>query len=158
MKEEKVHEIMQQAPKLYREDHIGLVDHTLESSGVSILSSHSSKTCGTRMAIISLFGITLWYRFQTQRAILQPNVCPDNCWAFQGPRALLAFPYLPASTSLPSLWSMCPKPCPQSATSPEPPRTLSSWGSMKIPRWREWPSGSSPMIMLGRPFRPSTFS
>lgn len=30
-------------------------------------------------------------------------------------------------------------------------------GSMKIPRWKGWPWRSSPMIMLGRPFRPSTF-
>nr|XP_020822063.1 SUN domain-containing protein 2-like [Phascolarctos cinereus] len=87
--EEKVHEIVQQALKLYNDDLIGLVDYALESSGASILSSRSSETYGTRTAVISLFGITLWYHFQTQRAILQPNVYPSNCWAFWGPQGFV---------------------------------------------------------------------
>nr|XP_020835971.1 uncharacterized protein LOC110203931 isoform X1 [Phascolarctos cinereus]XP_020835972.1 uncharacterized protein LOC110203931 isoform X1 [Phascolarctos cinereus]XP_020835974.1 uncharacterized protein LOC110203931 isoform X1 [Phascolarctos cinereus]XP_020835975.1 uncharacterized protein LOC110203931 isoform X1 [Phascolarctos cinereus]XP_020835976.1 uncharacterized protein LOC110203931 isoform X1 [Phascolarctos cinereus]XP_020835977.1 uncharacterized protein LOC110203931 isoform X1 [Phascolarct len=68
---DEVHKIMQQALKLYSEDHIELVDYALESSGASILSSQSLETYGTRMSVISLFGITLWYHFQIQRAIHQ---------------------------------------------------------------------------------------
>ncbi|XP_027724865.1 SUN domain-containing protein 2-like, partial [Vombatus ursinus] len=86
---EEVHEMVQQALKLYSEDRIGQVDYALESSGASILSSRSSETYGTRMAIVSLFGITLWYRIQNQRAILQPNVYPGNCWAFRGPQGFV---------------------------------------------------------------------
>nr|XP_020836081.1 SUN domain-containing protein 2-like [Phascolarctos cinereus] len=87
--EEEVREIVRQALKLYSEDRIGLVDYALESSGASILSSHSSETYGTRTAVISLFGIPLWYHFQTQRAIIQPNVYPGNCWAFRGPQGFV---------------------------------------------------------------------
>lgn len=43
------------------------------------------------------------------------------------PGALSWCACLHRSSSLPSLWSTCPKPCPQTATSPVPPRTLSSW-------------------------------
>ncbi|XP_072506709.1 SUN domain-containing protein 2-like [Notamacropus eugenii] len=84
--EEDVHQIVNEALKRYSEDRIGLVDYALESSGASIISSRCSETYDTKMALLSLFGIPLWYYFQSPRAILQPDVYPGNCWAFRGPQ------------------------------------------------------------------------
>ncbi|XP_072512247.1 SUN domain-containing protein 2-like [Notamacropus eugenii] len=84
--EEDVHQIVNEALKRYSEDRIGLVDYALESSGASIISSRCSETYDTKTALLSLFGIPLWYYFQSPRAILQPDVYPGNCWAFRGPQ------------------------------------------------------------------------
>lgn len=66
-------------------------------SGASILSSHSSETYGTRTAVISLFGIPLWYHFQTQRAIIQVGLK-------KGSPAWLSACHLP-----PPLWGLGPQ-------------------------------------------------
>ncbi|XP_072506753.1 SUN domain-containing protein 2-like [Notamacropus eugenii] len=84
--EEDVHQIVNEALKRYSEDRIGLVDYALESSEASIISSRCSETYDTKTALLSLFGIPLWYYFQSPRAILQPDVYPGNCWAFRGPQ------------------------------------------------------------------------
>ncbi|XP_036615235.1 SUN domain-containing protein 2 isoform X2 [Trichosurus vulpecula] len=84
--EEEVHQIVNEALKRYSEDRIGLVDYALESSGASIISTRCSETYDTRTALLSLFGIPLWYHSQSPRAILQPDVQPGNCWAFRGPQ------------------------------------------------------------------------
>ncbi|XP_051817947.1 SUN domain-containing protein 2 isoform X2 [Antechinus flavipes] len=84
--EEEVNQIVQQALKRYSEDRIGLVDYALESAGASILSTRCSETYDTKTAVLSLFGVPLWYLTQSPRAILQPDVYPGNCWAFQGPQ------------------------------------------------------------------------
>uniref|UniRef100_A0A4X2K3V5 Sad1 and UNC84 domain containing 2 n=1 Tax=Vombatus ursinus TaxID=29139 RepID=A0A4X2K3V5_VOMUR len=84
--EEEVHQIVQQALTRYSEDRIGLVDYALESSGASIISTRCSETYDTKTALLSLFGIPLWYYSQSPRAILQPDVYPGNCWAFRGPQ------------------------------------------------------------------------
>ncbi|XP_072506754.1 SUN domain-containing protein 2-like [Notamacropus eugenii] len=84
--EEDVHQIVNEALKRYSEDRIGLVDYALESSGASIISSRCSETYDTKTALLSLFGIPLWYYFQSPRAILQPDVYPGNCWAFRCPQ------------------------------------------------------------------------
>ncbi|XP_072512263.1 SUN domain-containing protein 2-like [Notamacropus eugenii] len=84
--EEDVHQIVNEALKRYSEDRIGLVDYALESSGASIISTRCSETYDTKTALLSLFGIPLWYYSQSPRAILQPDVYPGNCWAFRGPQ------------------------------------------------------------------------
>uniref|UniRef100_A0A6P5JW58 SUN domain-containing protein 2-like n=1 Tax=Phascolarctos cinereus TaxID=38626 RepID=A0A6P5JW58_PHACI len=70
MKEEKVHEIMQQARNSTGKIILGWWTTPWSPQG-SASSVAAAQRPGTRMAIISLFGITLWYRFQTQRAIFQ---------------------------------------------------------------------------------------
>ncbi|XP_077805731.1 SUN domain-containing protein 2 isoform X2 [Macaca mulatta] len=55
-------------------------------SGASVISTRCSETYETKTALLSLFGIPLWYHSQSPRAILQPDVHPGNCWAFQGPQ------------------------------------------------------------------------
>lgn len=84
--EEDVHHIVSQALKRYSEDRIGMVDYALESGGASVISTRCSETYETKTALLSLFGIPLWYHSQSPRVILQPDVHPGNCWAFQGPQ------------------------------------------------------------------------
>uniref|UniRef100_F7B1Y2 Sad1 and UNC84 domain containing 2 n=1 Tax=Callithrix jacchus TaxID=9483 RepID=F7B1Y2_CALJA len=84
--EEQVHRIVKQALQRYSEDRIGLADYALESGGASVISTRCSETYETKTALLSLFGIPLWYHSQSPRVILQPDVYPGNCWAFQGPQ------------------------------------------------------------------------
>ncbi|XP_026335398.2 SUN domain-containing protein 2 isoform X2 [Ursus arctos] len=83
---EEVQHIVNQALKRYSEDRIGMVDYALESGGASVISTRCSETYETKTALLSLFGIPLWYHSQSPRVILQPDVHPGNCWAFQGPQ------------------------------------------------------------------------
>ncbi|KAF1560932.1 SUN domain-containing protein 2, partial [Eudyptes schlegeli] len=82
--EEQVHLIVGQALKRYSEDRVGMVDYALESAGASVINTRCSETYETRTALLSLFGIPLWYHSQSPRVILQPDVNPGNCWAFCG--------------------------------------------------------------------------
>uniref|UniRef100_A0A8C3T448 Sad1 and UNC84 domain containing 2 n=1 Tax=Chelydra serpentina TaxID=8475 RepID=A0A8C3T448_CHESE len=82
--EEQVHLIVNRALKRYSEDRTGMVDYALESGGASVISTRCSETYETKTALISLFGIPLWYHSQSPRVILQPDVNPGNCWAFRG--------------------------------------------------------------------------
>ncbi|OXB60843.1 hypothetical protein ASZ78_014395 [Callipepla squamata] len=82
--EEQVHLIVDQALKRYSEDRVGMVDYALESAGASVINTRCSETYETKTALLSLFGIPLWYHSQSPRVILQPDVNPGNCWAFRG--------------------------------------------------------------------------
>ncbi|XP_009979457.1 PREDICTED: SUN domain-containing protein 2, partial [Tauraco erythrolophus] len=82
--EEQVRLIVGQALKRYSEDRVGMVDYALESAGASIINTRCSETYDAHTAVLSLFGIPLWYQSQSPRAILQSNVDPGNCWAFRG--------------------------------------------------------------------------
>ncbi|XP_072277200.1 SUN domain-containing protein 2 isoform X2 [Pyxicephalus adspersus] len=81
---EEVYEIVNRALQRYSEDRIGMVDYALESSGASVLNTRCSETYETKTALLSLFGVPLWYQSQSPRAILQPDSNPGNCWAFRG--------------------------------------------------------------------------
>ncbi|KAJ7425902.1 SUN domain-containing protein 2 [Willisornis vidua] len=81
---QQVHLIVGQALKRYSEDRVGMVDYALESAGASVINTRCSETYETRTALLSLFGIPLWYHSQSPRVILQPDVNPGNCWAFRG--------------------------------------------------------------------------
>ncbi|XP_035261356.1 SUN domain-containing protein 2 [Anguilla anguilla] len=79
-----VHQIVGRALSLYRADGIGMVDYALESSGASVVNTRCSETYRTRSACLSLFGIPLWYHSESPRTVIQPEVYPGKCWAFQG--------------------------------------------------------------------------
>ncbi|XP_038639573.1 SUN domain-containing protein 2-like isoform X1 [Scyliorhinus canicula] len=81
---EEVEDIVQKALKLYSADQIGMVDYALESAGASVISTRCSETFETKTALLSLFGVPLWYHSQSPRAVIQPDVHPGNCWAFKG--------------------------------------------------------------------------
>uniref|UniRef100_UPI00398EE29E SUN domain-containing protein 1-like isoform X2 n=1 Tax=Pristiophorus japonicus TaxID=55135 RepID=UPI00398EE29E len=87
--EKQVHVIVGNALKLYSEDKIGMVDFALESGGGSILSTRCSETYETATAVMSLFGVPLWYFSQSPRVVIQPDVYPGNCWAFKGSQGYL---------------------------------------------------------------------
>ncbi|XP_070975337.1 SUN domain-containing protein 1-like isoform X3 [Oncorhynchus clarkii lewisi] len=89
MSEEHVQLIVKNALKLYSQDRTGLVDYALESGGGSILSTRCSETYETKTALMSLFGLPLWYFSQSPRVAIQPDVHPGNCWAFQGSHGYL---------------------------------------------------------------------
>ncbi|KAK1343643.1 LOW QUALITY PROTEIN: hypothetical protein QTO34_016423 [Cnephaeus nilssonii] len=81
--------IVNNALKLYSQDKTGMVDFALESGGGSILSTRCSETHETKTALISLFGIPLWYFSQSPRVVIQPDIYPGNCWAFKGSQGYL---------------------------------------------------------------------
>ncbi|NXB86424.1 SUN1 protein, partial [Vidua chalybeata] len=81
--------IVNNALKLYSQDKTGMVDFALESGGGSILGTRCSETYETKTALISLFGIPLWYFSQSPRVVIQPDMYPGNCWAFKGSQGYL---------------------------------------------------------------------
>ncbi|XP_069726546.1 SUN domain-containing protein 1 isoform X3 [Phaenicophaeus curvirostris] len=87
--EAQVQIIVNNALKLYSQDKIGMVDFALESAGGSILSTRCSETYEIKTALISLFGIPLWYFSQSPRVVIQPDMYPGNCWAFKGSQGYL---------------------------------------------------------------------
>ncbi|XP_045558398.1 SUN domain-containing protein 1 isoform X7 [Salmo salar] len=89
MSEEHVQLIVKNALKLYSQDRTGLVDYALESGGGNILGTRCSETYETKTALMSLFGLPLWYFSQSPRVVIQPDVHPGNCWAFQGSHGYL---------------------------------------------------------------------
>lgn len=89
LSEQHVKLIVQNALKLYSQDRTGQVDYALESGGGSILSTRCSETYETKTALMSLFGLPLWYFSQSPRVVIQPDVYPGNCWAFKGSQGYL---------------------------------------------------------------------
>ncbi|XP_061158537.1 SUN domain-containing protein 1 isoform X2 [Syngnathus typhle] len=89
LSEEQVKLIAQNVLKLYSQDKTGLVDYALESGGGSILSTRCSETHETKTALMSLFGVPLWYFSQSPRVVIQPDMYPGNCWAFKGSQGYL---------------------------------------------------------------------
>ncbi|XP_037836801.1 SUN domain-containing protein 1 isoform X8 [Kryptolebias marmoratus] len=87
--QEAVRVMVTDALRLFAQDRIGLADYALESGGGSILSTRCSETYETKAALLSLFGLPLWYFSQSPRAVIQPDVHPGNCWAFKGSKGFL---------------------------------------------------------------------
>ncbi|XP_063286458.1 SUN domain-containing protein 1 isoform X2 [Pelobates fuscus] len=87
--EDEARVIVKNALKLYSQDRTGMVDYALESGGGSILGTRCSETYGTKTALLSLFGIPLWYFSQSPRVVIQPDMYPGNCWAFKGAQGYL---------------------------------------------------------------------
>ncbi|XP_026070263.1 SUN domain-containing protein 1 isoform X2 [Carassius auratus] len=128
MSEEQVQLIVQRALKLYSEDRTGQVDYALESGGGSILSTRCSETYETKTALMSLFGIPLWYFSQSPRVVIQPDMYPGNCWAFKGSQGYLvirlSLRVIPTSFCLEHI----PKSLSPSANISSAPRRFSVYG------------------------------
>ncbi|XP_068160892.1 SUN domain-containing protein 2-like isoform X2 [Antennarius striatus] len=77
------------ALRRFSEDRTGRPDYALESAGGSVLTERCSPSYPSRAALLSLFGVPLWFYSQSPRAVIQPDVHPGNCWAFRGSRGLL---------------------------------------------------------------------
>ncbi|XP_033743880.1 SUN domain-containing protein 1-like isoform X2 [Pecten maximus] len=87
--EQLIRSIVDEALLKYSADKIGLPDFALESSGGSVISTRCSETYHKRTAQYSIMGIPLWYASNSPRTVIQPEVHPGSCWAFQGSRGQL---------------------------------------------------------------------
>ncbi|KAK3601857.1 hypothetical protein CHS0354_041780 [Potamilus streckersoni] len=76
--------IIEDALQKYSADKTGLADFALESAGGSVISTRCSETYYKKTALISVFGIPLWYSSNSPRTVIQPEVHPGECWAFRG--------------------------------------------------------------------------
>ncbi|KAG7491399.1 hypothetical protein MATL_G00003300 [Megalops atlanticus] len=128
MTEEHVQLIVQNALRLYSHDRTGLVDYALESGGGSILSTRCSETYETKTALMSLFGIPLWYFSQSPRVVIQPDIHPGNCWAFKGSQGYLVIRL--SLSVLPSAFSLehIPKSLSPTGNISSAPRQFSVYG------------------------------
>ncbi|KAL3876673.1 hypothetical protein ACJMK2_034477 [Sinanodonta woodiana] len=84
MSEQYVRIIVEDALQKYSADKTGLADFALESAGGSVISTRCSETYYKKTALISVFGIPLWYSSNSPRTVIQPEVHPGECWAFRG--------------------------------------------------------------------------
>ncbi|XP_044034110.1 SUN domain-containing protein 1-like isoform X11 [Siniperca chuatsi] len=125
---EDVHVIVKNALRLFSQDRTGLADFALESGGGSILSTRCSETYETKAALLSLFGVPLWYFSQSPRVVIQPDIHPGNCWAFRGSTGFLvirlSMRILPTAFSLEHI----PKALAPSGTLRSAPRDFSVYG------------------------------
>uniref|UniRef100_UPI003AACB371 SUN domain-containing protein 1-like n=1 Tax=Centroberyx gerrardi TaxID=166262 RepID=UPI003AACB371 len=128
MTQEEIHQIVKNALRLFSQDRTGLADYALESGGGSILSTRCSETYETKTALMSLFGVPLWYFSQSPRAVIQPDVHPGSCWAFRGSTGYLvirlSMRILPTAFSLEHI----PKALAPSGTLRSAPRDFTVYG------------------------------
>ncbi|KAL8614754.1 hypothetical protein ACOMHN_055311 [Nucella lapillus] len=82
--EESIRLIVEDALLKYSADKTGLPDYALESAGGSVLNSRCSETYAKKTAVLSVFGIPLFYLSNSPRSVIQPEVHPGQCWAFKG--------------------------------------------------------------------------
>ncbi|XP_038591583.1 uncharacterized protein LOC119915863 isoform X10 [Micropterus salmoides] len=125
---EDVRVIVENALRLFSQDRTGLADYALESGGGSVLSTRCSQTYKTKAALLSLFGVPLWYFSQSPRVVIQPDVHPGNCWAFRGSAGFLvirlSMKIVPTAFSLEHI----PKALAPSGTLLSAPRDFSVYG------------------------------
>ena len=82
--EARVKELIREHLARYSADGIARFDFALESAGGSVLLKHCSPTFAPSQSSANLFGIPLFYFKNTPNAIIQPQVYPGECWAFEG--------------------------------------------------------------------------
>lgn len=69
---------------LHDADKLGRVDYAMESAGGTIISTRCSKTYKPSNEKLGVFGIKFFSTSKSPRTVIQPNVDPGNCWAFEG--------------------------------------------------------------------------
>uniref|UniRef100_A0A8W8LT56 SUN domain-containing protein n=1 Tax=Magallana gigas TaxID=29159 RepID=A0A8W8LT56_MAGGI len=84
-----VRQIVTEALEKFSADKIAMPDFALESAGGSIISTKCSETFHKNTARLSILGIPLWYVSNSPRSVIQPEMQPGSCWAFQGRRGHL---------------------------------------------------------------------
>ncbi|XP_048760870.2 SUN domain-containing protein 2-like isoform X2 [Ostrea edulis] len=87
--EKAVMQIVSEALDKFSADKIALPDFALESAGGSIISTKCSQTFHKNTARLSILGIPLWYVSNSPRSVIQPEMQPGSCWAFQGSKGHL---------------------------------------------------------------------
>lgn len=81
--DERIRQIVQTSLALYDADKTGLVDYAMEPSGGQIISTRCTETYNAGTAVVSVFGVPLWYPVNTPRTVISPGIKPGECWAFQ---------------------------------------------------------------------------
>jgi len=76
--------IVKAALAKYDADKTGLFDFALESAGGSIFSTRCTENYELSSAVMSVWGVPIWWETNTPRSILQPGTAPGQCWAFRG--------------------------------------------------------------------------
>ncbi|GAB1602421.1 uncharacterized protein LOC115212367 isoform X1 [Argonauta hians] len=84
-----VRSLVDEALMKFSADKTGLADYALESGGGSVISSRCSETFAKKTALVSMFGIPLFYKSNSPRTAIQPDVNPGECWAFKGTSGVL---------------------------------------------------------------------
>merc|ERR1712012_723400 len=79
-----VKKIVREALTKYDADKTGLFDFALESAGGSILTTKCTEPYQPSSAVMSVWGIPVWWDSNSPRTILQPGTSPGQCWAFAG--------------------------------------------------------------------------
>ncbi|XP_071796583.1 uncharacterized protein [Asterias amurensis] len=126
--EERVKHIVLSALTMYSADKTGMVDYALESAGGSVISTRCSETHYSKTALLSIFGIPLWYMANSPRTVIQPDVQPGNCWAFKGTQGYMVIQL--AGIIKPSAFSLehIPKSLSPTGTIDSAPKEFSVWG------------------------------
>ncbi|VDI67304.1 SUN domain-containing protein 1/2 [Mytilus galloprovincialis] len=89
LSEQIVQRIVEAALLKYSADKLALPDFALESAGGSVVSTRCSHTYHRKTAQYSILGIPLWYVSNSPRTVIQPEIYPGSCWAFQGAQGYL---------------------------------------------------------------------
>ncbi|CAC5425420.1 SUN1_2 [Mytilus coruscus] len=89
LSEQVVQRIVEAALLKYSADRLALPDFALESAGGSVVSTRCSQTYHRKTAQYSILGIPLWYVSNSPRTVIQPEIYPGSCWAFQGSQGYL---------------------------------------------------------------------
>ncbi|KAK6170633.1 hypothetical protein SNE40_018983 [Patella caerulea] len=79
-----VRSLVEESLLKFSADKTGMADYALESAGGSVLSTRCSETYYPKTALVSIFGIPMYYSSNSPRTVLQPDVNPGECWPFKG--------------------------------------------------------------------------
>ncbi|KAL4239314.1 Secreted beta-glucosidase sun1 [Mactra antiquata] len=79
-----VRRMIEEALLKYSSDKTGIADYALESAGGVVVSTRCSESYYRKTALVSVFGVPLWYTSNSPRTVIQPEVYPGQCWAFKG--------------------------------------------------------------------------
>lgn len=78
-----IKKLVGEALAVYDADKTGLVDFALESSGGHVISTRCTESYQVKTAILSIFGVPIYYPTNSPRTAITPGVSPGECWAFQ---------------------------------------------------------------------------
>lgn len=81
--DEHIRGIVKDVLSIYDADKTGLVDYAMEPMGGQIMSTKCTESYRAGTAVLSIFGIPLYYPTASPRTVITPGINPGECWAFQ---------------------------------------------------------------------------
>ncbi|XP_054013999.1 klaroid protein-like [Hylaeus anthracinus] len=83
--DDRVHEIVKNALRIYDADKTGRVDYALETAGGQIISTRCTQKYDIKTRAFKVLAFTLYHENNNPRTVIQGNpIQPGACWAFQG--------------------------------------------------------------------------